>query len=314
MARNLSSFLLLLIGVSAAGAQQIIIEPVPGQMLLPRVLPGASGTSGGGSNNATSLQGVNISASGPTSGQVLGFNGAVWIPTTPTANATQLQGFNISASTPTTGQGLVYNGTTWAPANPTSNATQLQGTAVSSTTPTTNQGLVFNGTQWAPGSPTTNATSLQTFAIAATTPTTNQALEFNGTQYVPTTMYTISNGFGTQATGVGSLGVNLNLHNRAVTINSDIVLVTDNIVEYNLGTSSPTAVSLPIAGTAGFIQGWSTILRNNNSSTGVVNVTPSAPSQINWQGALSAGPLPIPQGKSCQVISDGTNWQVGICL
>jgi hypothetical protein len=42
---------------------------------------GSCGT-GGGSGDATSLQGVNISATAPTTGQALTYNGSVWIPTT----------------------------------------------------------------------------------------------------------------------------------------------------------------------------------------------------------------------------------------
>ena len=66
--------------------------------------------------DATALQGVDISPTAPTNGQILTFNGTVWIPgSSGSANAVELQSVPIAVTTPTSGQALVFNGTAWAP-------------------------------------------------------------------------------------------------------------------------------------------------------------------------------------------------------
>jgi len=73
-----------------------------------------------GSSNATEIQSVPVSATAPTSGQVLEYNGSDWVPTTPAdaGNATEIQSVPVSATAPTSGQVLEYNGSDWAPAAP----------------------------------------------------------------------------------------------------------------------------------------------------------------------------------------------------
>ena len=134
------------------------------------------------------IQSVPVSATAPTTGQILEYNGTEWIPTTPaaTTNAGELQGVPISATTPTNGQGLVYNGTDWIPTTPSSNATEIQSIAVSATAPTNGQVLAYNGTDWVPTAPDTNATEIQSIAVSATAPTNGQVLAYNGTDWVPT--------------------------------------------------------------------------------------------------------------------------------
>lgn len=46
---------------------------------------------GSSSANATSIQGVSVSATSPTNGQVLAYNGTVWIPTSASGGTTQFQ-------------------------------------------------------------------------------------------------------------------------------------------------------------------------------------------------------------------------------
>jgi hypothetical protein len=65
-------------------------------------------------------------------------------------NATELQGVPVSATPPTNGQGLVYNGTSWVPAAAAGNATELQGNPVSGAVPVLNNALIWNGTTWIP--------------------------------------------------------------------------------------------------------------------------------------------------------------------
>ena len=156
---------------------------------------GPANGGGGGSGDATSLQGTAVSATAPSSGQVLAYDGSAWTPTTSgggSGDATSLQGVPVSTTAPTTyGQSLVYTAPgEWTPQTltPSANATSLQGTAVSATAPTTmGQILAYDGSQWAPSAgPTGDATSLQGVAISATGPTTaGQSLVFNGSQWAP---------------------------------------------------------------------------------------------------------------------------------
>ena len=87
------------------------------------------------------LQGKPVGTGTPTSGQLLGFNGTAWVPTTPAATlppsgaatgdlgstypaptVTGLQGKPVSATAPTSGQLLSWNGTAWVPVTPAAGA------------------------------------------------------------------------------------------------------------------------------------------------------------------------------------------------
>ena len=89
-----------------------------------------------------------------------------------------LQGVAISSTAPTTGQVLTYNGTAWAPANVSSGFTAagdlvgtstfqtvvgLQGRTLLSTAPSTSQVVSWTGTAWAPS----NVSQLQGNAVAS---------------------------------------------------------------------------------------------------------------------------------------------------
>jgi hypothetical protein len=148
--------------------------------------------SAAGTGNATSLQGYPISASAPTTGQVLTWNGSDWISEpTGSSNAISLQGYPISASAPTVNYVLTWNGSNWIPqavSGGSGNATALQGYPISATAPTTNYVLTWNGSNWIPQAASGgsgNATALQGFPISATTPTTNYVLTWNGSDWVP---------------------------------------------------------------------------------------------------------------------------------
>lgn len=76
----------------------------------------AAVSGGGGSGNATQLQTTPVSATTPTSGQFLSYNGTAWTPVSVSAsNATSIQGVTVSSTAPSTGQVLTYNGTTYLP-------------------------------------------------------------------------------------------------------------------------------------------------------------------------------------------------------
>lgn len=80
---------------------------------------GANSSGGGGSGNATQLQGRNVSSTAPSNQQCLGWNSGTntWEPQAKgySANATSIQGVNVDSTAPTTGQVLGYNGTNWIP-------------------------------------------------------------------------------------------------------------------------------------------------------------------------------------------------------
>jgi trimeric autotransporter adhesin len=80
--------------------------PIFGQS---RIFVLAQGTGTGGNGNATSLQGVPISPSGPSSGQCLTYNGTVWIPGS--CSGTSAFGFNqITSGTNTIAAMVVGSG------------------------------------------------------------------------------------------------------------------------------------------------------------------------------------------------------------
>jgi hypothetical protein len=72
--------------------------------------------SGGGGGNATELQDVPVSATPPTNGQGLVFNGTSWIPAATSGNATELQGNPVSGAVPGLNNALIWNGSSWIPA------------------------------------------------------------------------------------------------------------------------------------------------------------------------------------------------------
>jgi hypothetical protein len=153
-----------------------------------------------------------------------------------------------------------------------------------------------------------NATTIQGVAVAATAPVNNQTLLYSSTSsnYVPTTIYTLQNGLGTTTSGTGTLQVNVSMGIRAVTATSDAILPTDcaGLVTYN--NASAVAVALSQPGLAGnFLAGCPVTLRNYGAGT--LTLTPSN-STIG-----GAATQTVATGKGCQVVSDGTNWQLGVC-
>jgi len=124
----------------------------------------AQGRLSAASNVAIAVSPTAISQLGATVGQVLGWNGTVWLPMTVSgtgggsSNATQIQSRNVSSAAPSNGQALVWNSSSslWMPmtvsgsGGGSSNATQLQSRNVSSSAPATNDVLTWDGSQWVP--------------------------------------------------------------------------------------------------------------------------------------------------------------------
>lgn len=152
----------------ANGTLTFTDPPKVGEIISIRAIKG-----GGGTGDATSIQGTPVAETVPTTGQGLVYNGTAWAPGAANANATQLQSRPISATAPTAGQGLVFNGTSWAPATPEANATQIQSRNVANTAPTAGQVLAWSSAnnQWQPtslnGSVNFSAPGTYTWAVPA---------------------------------------------------------------------------------------------------------------------------------------------------
>ena len=100
---------------TAGGTITFVEAPVVGELISVRAI--VAGEGGGGSGDATSLQGIPVSETDPTTGQGLVYNGTAWAPATPAANATQIQGRDVATTAPTAGQVLAWNASTskWEP-------------------------------------------------------------------------------------------------------------------------------------------------------------------------------------------------------
>jgi hypothetical protein len=100
---------------TAGGTITFVEAPVAGELISIRAI--VAGEGGGGSGDATSLQGIPVSETDPTTGQGLVYNGTAWAPATPAANATQIQGRDVATTAPSAGQVLAWNATTskWEP-------------------------------------------------------------------------------------------------------------------------------------------------------------------------------------------------------
>ena len=118
-------------------------------------------------NSATAtvakIQGTSVSGAAPTIGQVLEYNGLVWLPSSLPAAVTSLT------------MGGDVTGTTAA-----STVSKIRGTNVVATAPTTGQSLVFDGTNWAPTTVTASGDNWGTQSVV-----TNSSLAGNGTSGSP---------------------------------------------------------------------------------------------------------------------------------
>jgi hypothetical protein len=175
-----------------------------------------SGDVNGAPNAVTvkKIQGVDISSTAPSSGQVLKYNGTNWAPdadadaqnlslsgnslsisggnsvtlpnTTAMWNANRLQGNAVNNTAPSNGQALVYNGTDWAPTTLAAGTVYTGGTGIS-----VSSGGVISANSLSGdvvGAPNLNMVgALLNVPLARVTPNSSEVLKFNGTQWAPAT-------------------------------------------------------------------------------------------------------------------------------
>ena len=132
---------------TAGGTITFVEAPVNGELISIRAMVAGSG--GGSSGNATSLQGVPISAITPLNGEGLVYDGTQWFAGG-IGNATSIKSYPIADSyTPANGDFLNFNNGEWVGSGiSTGNATSLQNTPISSSPPATGNLLQFDGTNW----------------------------------------------------------------------------------------------------------------------------------------------------------------------
>ena len=122
----------------------------------------------GGNGNATSIQNVPVSATPPTTGQTLVYNGTSWVPTTgggttvtmggdvtgPSNSSviSALKGVPLSSVPPTSGQVLSYNGTQWIPVTiPVNNILWVYPTYTTSQIQAALDQVIYNIVAFVPG-------------------------------------------------------------------------------------------------------------------------------------------------------------------
>jgi len=198
-----------------SGSQWAPVQPAFGNLTgsaTSSQLPGATSSAQGAveltqdlTGSATSpkvagLQGNPVSATAPTSSQVLTWNGSAWTPTTPAAGAgagtcpsgefvaavvlgssptctqpsfSSLSGTATPAQLPaasSSAQGTVQLAQDLAGTATAPQVAGLQGNPVASTAPTSNQVLTWNGTAWAPSDPATGAQIAQDLGGSTASP------------------------------------------------------------------------------------------------------------------------------------------------
>ena len=260
-----------------------------------------------GTNNAASvvkLQGHNVSATAPTTGQILKWSGSAWVPS------------GDSTTVYLAGTGMSLAGTTFNAKNDTAiwNANRLQGAPVSTVTATSGQALKWNGTAWQAANDSTtiynagsnmtltgttftakndtaiwNANRLQGQAVSTVTATTGQALKWDGTEWAAandsTTTYTAGTGlsltgttFSLPNTGTpGSHGSATQVPVFTTDAQGRVTAVTNTTIPLTGGTV--TSVGLT-AGTGVSITGTSPI-----TGSGTLTVINTAPDQTVTMGS-----------------------------
>jgi hypothetical protein len=126
----------------------------------------------GGASASTLDMLTDVDVPAPATGDILQFDGALWI----NASNTLVNQSDINFSGVTTGDIIQYDGTEWINAS----NTLVNQSDILLTSPATNDVLSFNGSFWANAS----NTLIRLSDINIVTPTTDDVLSFNGTEWI----------------------------------------------------------------------------------------------------------------------------------
>ncbi|GMU41995.1 MAG: hypothetical protein AMXMBFR23_28610 [Chloroflexota bacterium] len=168
-----------------------------------------------GATQVAKVRGVTVSATAPTSGQVLRYSGSQWEPATPAAGSvTSVNSGAGLTGGPITSSGtlsIANNGITPAMVSSGSYGISISGNAATATTAAGFSGALAGdvvGTQGA-----TSVTKVRGVTVSATTPASGQVLKYDGTQWAPAadnagagTVTSVATGKGLQGGTITSSG------------------------------------------------------------------------------------------------------------
>jgi hypothetical protein len=129
-----------------------------------------------------------VDLSGNAAGDVLVFNGTLWVPAPLPAIPSTLNDLSdVNTAGETNGQFLKYNGSGWVPAAvPTPPATLNDLTDVDTAGEANGNFLKFNGTNWIPANVTVPANLDDLGDVVVTTPANGDVIKYDGSHFVNT--------------------------------------------------------------------------------------------------------------------------------
>lgn len=292
-------------------------------ILLPVVALGQTRTGGGGSGNASSIQGITVSSTAPSSGQCLTYNGTLWIPGSCSGGGGTWATLTLGGTN--TGTGMVFAPTATGtvpytlncPSGITVDCLDVELNGTKEWWIDQNGNMNFSGTQLDLGSATSTTAGLldvhggQTTATPGRTRYLNNAdglsvfvggsntagrLMMNATDLTNDVVqsYVLSAPLLNPQT-VASYALVAGDFNKFIT-RTNAGAMTDSISRAGAGTGATSEAS--------FGAGWWTTICVLSTLTGSDTITPTT-STINGASTLVLAP-----NQCADIISDGTNYQI----